>query len=384
MTGARAGYLRAPARRTALPGALLLATLYAVLTRPRPHATLLVLALGAAGAALAARGPRALAYALLLIALAVHVHGATQIEARGPDDAQSTRDDAVEQGARALLAGGNPWQVDPGAPPTTGPTSLLLALPVVVLFGDVNWLATVFWLAFFGVLLCADLRHENDTWPVLTLLFLLGPLGFAHTLRWSLEELYWGSLLLVLAHAACVRGRPALAGALLAGTVLSRLSYLWPMLGFLAWYAGRADAGHRVAARLAVGFLAGSAVVMAPIALLAGGDVGRHSFLTEALRLGGYPWPDTAWPYTWLNRLHAALGAPVMRVARAALGVAGVAAASAALRVWRPAHPYWHVTAGAFIAHGLVWAPGVNLAQDYALFFVLPAFLAMAETPSAA
>ena len=66
---------------------------------------------------------------------------------------------------------------------------------------------------------------------------------------------------------------------------------------------------------------------------------------------------------------------------KSGLTLAIMAGISLALRRDRVRHPFWHITAGALLAHLLVWLPADH-PRDYTLIFVLPAMLAIAMTPA--
>jgi hypothetical protein len=98
----------------------------------------------------------------------------------------------------------------------------------------------------------------------------------------------------------------------------------------------------------------------------------------NAAGLSGTPFPAPAHPiFAYLNGLAADMGGAGLRLLK--LGLITVILLGLAWQVRaRPfPHPFWHVTAAAFLGHTIGWFP-VALAMDYSLIFVLPAMLAVA------
>lgn len=90
--------------------------------------------------------PRIVYYLAISIVLIIHLFYFTQIISNLNQDQYSSRDDAVELTTKAFISGENPWNNVPelDVPATTGPASILFALPTVLLFGKINYLTFVF------------------------------------------------------------------------------------------------------------------------------------------------------------------------------------------------------------------------------------------------
>ena len=226
-------YLQAPVAHAGLAALLLSVAVYGIATdaHPYPYAGYVALLAAAILLAFLLQRPRWIVYGLLLTALCIRVIAFVHIVANRAQDKVSTRDAAVEMTAQALMRGENAWNVDLGVEVTTGPTSILLALPFVSLFGQINWLSFLFWAVLLGVLLGLDTYYRNNSWPTLALMILLGLFDIEHTMYWSLEELYYPVLYLALAYLLTTRERWGWAGALLAASILSRPSYCFLVLG---------------------------------------------------------------------------------------------------------------------------------------------------------
>lgn len=374
-------YLKSPIKQFGLAATLICVSVYQVFTNPNPYAYSIYVTLLIVFAAVAAavRAPRWMVYTLLLIALIVRLYVFVHIIANGEQDKDSTRDAAVEVTAQALLHGENAWNANPGVGVTTGPTSILLALPFVFLFGEINWLSFWFWLLFFLVLLWCDVRYRNRTWPMLAMIFVLGLFEFEYTLYWSLEELYYPILYFALAYLCAVRGQWYVVGALLTASILSRPSYIFMVMGFAFWYLFYFQLDQRHLLKMGAGFSIGSAVILLPFLIVGGRDLWVNNPWRFAVDFSGTAWPGTNFLFRALNYLNAYLGPGAMRGVK--LIVTLLVTYGMAWSVRRAvAHPFWHIALGAFLAHTLIWLPPL-WPRDYALIFVLPALLAIALTP---
>ncbi len=368
-------YLRSRRAPAAVVASLLVLLLYQQLFGPRE----LFIALLVAGTLeVVLRAPRWTIHGTVAAILLVHVATFTQVVSKQPHDAQSTRDDAVEQTARAFLRGENPWNHVPELPAnaSTGPTSILIALPVVALSDEINGLSLAFWVAFFALIAAGDLRRRNDSFPLLALLFVTGAYTVGYTLHWSLEELYYPYVWLPFAAWALARERWVLAGALIGATLMFRVSYVYVVAGLLLWRAlgqGFPPAG---AARTAASAALCAALLLAPFVWVGGEEFWSHNPFGLALYHNANP--DAAAGASAFFRVQAALrdalGPVATSILRPVLALALLAALALPLR--RFAHPFWHMTAGAFLGHTVAWIPAFP--NDYALMLVCPAFLAIA------
>jgi len=375
-------YLKSSTIQFGLPSALILIFIYEIVTKSIPYAysVWIVLLLLMTIVLVLFRSPRWIIYAFLLITLTVHIFVFVNIVSKGDQDPGSTRDEAVEIAARATLHGENAWNKDVGAPITTGPTSILLALPFVFLFGEINWLTFIFWMVFCLVLLWNDLIYQNHSWPIMVLFLILGHFGFEHTLYWSLDELYYPFLYLTLAYFLINRGSFLIVGMLMAAVLLSRFSYFFMIMGFGFWYLFSFPFnGHHIF-KMGAGFVLGAVIILLPFVIIGVKDFWNNNFWILAYNISGAPWPDTNFFFRLLNHLNAQIGPDAMRWVKLGLVLSLMVSLSWGLRFLKVIHPFWHVTLGAFLAHTIVWLPA-HLPMDYALIFVLPAMLAISNTP---
>lgn len=374
-------YLQSPIQPAGLVALLMCVNLYLILTHPKPYPlAMLVAALEIlVGGVLLLRKARVLAYALLVAALIIRVFVFVHVVANGSQDPQSTRDEAVETTAGALLHGENAWNANPGVGVTTGPTSILLALPFVLAFGQINWLSFAFWLLLLLALLWSDILHQNNTWPMLAMFFLLGWFDIEHTLYWSLEELYYPVLYLGLAYLLARRGAWWGVGALWAAALLSRPNYAVLVLGFALWLLMTYPFQWRTLGKLAVGFAAATILVLLPFVMIGGKDLLLNNPWRFALSFTGATWPDTNFVFHALDQLNTRIGKDAMRVAKLGATLAALLGFAWALPRRHISHPYWHLAAAGLIAHTVIWVPP-QFSSDYTLMFALPALLAISMT----
>jgi hypothetical protein len=375
-------YLMSPVTEWAFAAMICSVMAYSLITGAAtyPYAGTVVVILTMAAGAVLLRLSRWCVYGLLLIGVLLHIYAFTFVLANGRHDLESTRDEALESTSRALLRGENAWIVDPSldSPATTGPTSVLVAIPFMIGFNSINGLSFAFWASFCLALLAGDVLHRNQTWPALAAILTFGAWGIDHTLYWSLDELYYAFTYLALAYLAARRGWWVAVGILLAASVLSRASYVFPVIGFGLWFATCHLATRRSAIQTSVGLMLGTAVILLPFVVIGGTAFWDRNPWVLALQFGDAPWPSTNALYRALNQLMADMGSPLhARALKSGLVLAVLGVVAWALRRHRIEHPFWHVTAGALLAHALVWVP-VGISSDYVLMVLLPAMLGVA------
>ncbi len=388
------GYLRERLKPPVLVVALMVGLLYQQLNGiqgdllpegypeliPAEYSNWMVFLLGLGLVMLVFRPPRGLFYGLVTLILAVHVLCYTQDISRLDQDGISNRDDAVEMTARAFLRMENPWSSVPelGMKATSGPASILAALPFVLVFNDINWLAALFWFALFGLLLVGDLRGCNRTFPVLVMLFVIGFLGFTHTLFWSLEELYFPYILVGIGYLTVTRGRFYLTGALLGAALMFRLSYAFVALGFLVWYYLNISQSGKNLLKLLAGMAAAAAVILAPFILVGGPEFWSDNAILYAFSMSANAeWPSSNIFFRGLNFLARQVGEGVLRFLK--LGLVGASLLFFSFQLRRLRQPFVHITLAALLALIIAWFPP-HVPKDYQLFVVIPAFMAVAYT----
>jgi hypothetical protein len=269
-TDTDAQYLKSPILHFELATLIILAIAFTVLTNSYPYkcSGFIVLFLGASVVSYLFHAPRWVTYMLILTATILYMSVYILIIAEGGHDWQSTRDDALEATATNLLHGKNPWQTSKDLVPTTGPTSILIALPFVALCGKVNVLSLIVWITFISILLYWDIKKQNEVWPVLCGLIISGVYGFEHTLFWGLDELYYPFIYLAIAYLFACRGRWFAVGALYAAAILSRPCFLFPVFGFFMWDAFRPDFTLRKFIHQIYGGIFAAGIILLPIVLV--------------------------------------------------------------------------------------------------------------------
>lgn len=375
-------YLKSPVKQYGLVALLNISGIYLFLTNPAPYpySIYVTLLLGLIIVGLLGHRPRWIIYLLSFLAITIHLYSYIHIVANGEQDPYSTRDMAVEVTAQAFMRAENAWNVDPGVQVSTGPTSILIALPFVRIFNQINWLTFLFWVLFFLVLLKYDVKNQNNTWLILILISLLGWLDIEHTLYWSLEELYYPILYLAFAYLLVENKRWFWTGILLAAAVLTRVNYIFLVIGFIGWYICSDDFNWKQSLKMDSGFLVGFILILLPFIIIGGQDLISNNPWQFALSFSEADYPASNIIFRALNRISNLIGSGLMQVVKLGLSLLFMAGVTWILRRLKITHPFWHITAAAFIAHTLVWLPA-HLPKDYTLMIVLPAMIAVALTP---
>ncbi|MCK4725257.1 MAG: hypothetical protein KAT29_05635 [Anaerolineales bacterium] len=329
--------------------------------------------------------PRWTLYVLLLLMVLIQVAYFTQIISKLDHDEFSTRDAAVEMTTQAFLQGKNPWNnvYELSVPATTGPASILFALPTILAFGEINWLAFFFWCVFFVILLIGDIQEENNTFPILVMLFVIGIFGYTHTLNWSLEEFYFPYLFIMFAYWSIIRSRYVLSGILLAVAILFRLNYVFIVLGFLMWYCIYKEFSVKIFLKIGIGAIIATIIILTPFILIGGRDFLEYNPFSSAVAMSGLVnWPANNVFFRLLNFLGRMVGEDWMRIIKLVMLVMLMSITSLSLR--RLHHPFIHITFAAFLTITVAWI-SPELPNDYILFFIIPAFIAISlakgETP---
>jgi hypothetical protein len=324
---------------------------------------------------IAARVPRWICYAAVICGMIALIALGVFVDANGRQDATADRDDAVEVAANALLAGNNPWSCKTplGLPITTGPSSILLALPFVRLFGQIHGLSFIMWLVFIGILAFGDIRRRNNTFLTVCLLLLFRWFGFLHTLHWSLDELYYAAILSPLLWLSLIRGRFGLVGVVGGFMVLSRLSYAPAVLASGLWWLLRERRSFRSVRSVALGGAAFAAAVIGLFWMVGGQEFLHANFWTTSQMgsLSSHGNPVTALLSSALRVLPA--GPPGSMI------VVFLLTALAALAMRRCAHPFYHMAVASLFAHTIAFSP--DHPRDYQLAILIPALYGLCFWP---
>lgn len=378
-------YLKSPYQTPALGFLLLLGLLYERLNSLYYGSQFAIYMLISGLFALWLKLPRWIFYTILLLLFIRHVHLYTQNYARLDYDIQSTRDEAVEASARAFLDGKNPWNNVAVGPPkalvpaSSGPASILFAVPAILLFNEINWLTLFFWMLFSAILLIGDLHEQNGTFPILILLFTAGIFHINITMQMSLDELYFPYLFVALAYGCIMRKRYFWAGFFIFITALFRLNFIFIIFGFLLWhYLNHKPSLHNLGL-IALGGTTVTILVLLPFLLVGKGDFLQYNSFKFAFTLSGMSsWPENNVFFVGLNSLSRITGPNIMRFIKLLTTIGLMTLFS--LRMRHLEHPFWHVTIGAFLAISIAWFPAYS-PIDYELLPVLPAFMAVAFSP---
>lgn len=384
--GEKVNYFQSRKIPYAISVLMLLGFLYQQLTGilykkvPVEYSRLMIYALLACLVILIFRLPRFVYYFAVSIVLIIHLFYFTQFISNLNQDQHSTRDDAVELTTKAFIRGENPWSsvTEMDVPATTGPASILFAIPSVVFSGKINYLTFIFWITFFLLLLLGDLDKENSTFPILVLLFVIGVFEFNHTLFWSLEELYFPYILFPIAFWLAIRKRWILVGVILSSTVFFRLNYLFVVIGFLLWFLFNEEYQLNDILRIGLGAVVAGLLILLPFIIVGGQDFLNHNPFIHAISLASSgSFPNNNILYQGMNYLGNLFGIRLLQAMKLLifLGIMLLLA----VRLRSTSHPYWHITAAAFMAQTIAWVSR-QFPEDYELFFILPLFLAISHT----
>lgn len=376
LTPAGLAYLQGPIGRAWLPIILIVVNIlqFALGLTSYPFALVVLILSGLAAIALVLRARRWLVYLLLFAAIAIQVYSFVHLVANGPQDLSGSRDTAVEAAAYSLLHGQNAWNAEIGANLTTGPTSILLALPFVALFGEINWLSFVFWIALIGSLVYIDVQYRNSTWPCLATLFLLGWAGIQYTMFWALEELYFPVLYLLLAYALVRQRQWLLVGALFAASILTRPNYIFLIIGYCFWIHSTFPVSRRDTIKLAAGFMAASLAIVLPFVLVGGKDFWiANPWLNSTVFLNARL-PETSPIFSVINNIGDHMKLRAVIASRIELATLFFLSVTWLLRGAK--HPFWHLASAALISYAIFFLTAL-VTNDYTLTIVLPVMLAL-------
>lgn len=312
------------------------------------------------------RIPRWAFYIVVVCGMLTFVAWAVFVDANGRQDAGCDRDDGVEIAATAVLHGSNPWShrsiLD--LPITTGPTSILMALPFVGTLGKINGLTFIMWGSFIALLALADIRQRNNTFFTAFILLCFPWFGFLHTLHWSLDELYYAAVLSPLLWLAFSRDKLILAGVVGAAMAFSRLSYAPAVIATGLWWVLRERPSFRRLIRVVLGGL-GYAIAVVGFFWMVGG----HEFLNQNFwknsQMGSVR--DSS------NLVSSVLSSVLEALPKGTLGSTMLVlaiTAFAALVMRRLQHPFYHMAVASVLAHTLAFSPRYSM--DYQLIFLIP------------
>jgi len=316
---------------------------------------------------LAVKTPRWAWYSAAVCGILLFLAWATFVDANGGHDAASDRDDAVEIAATAVLNGTNPWSQRSilGLPITTGPTSVLMAVPVMAVFGGINVMTFAIWGMFILLLAFADIRHRNNTFFTACLLLFFPWFGFRHSLHWSLDELYFAAILSPLLWLALSRKKLVIAGGIGGAMALARLSYAPAVIAVGFWWILKERPPVKHLLRVAIG---GSSYVLGMLGVF--WLIGGHEFLEKNFwrnsKMGALHNESNPVSSTLSSALEAL---PKGTVGSTALVLGITLLASFAMR--RLPHPFYHMAVASVLAHTIAFSPGYPM--DYQLIFLIPA-----------
>ena len=151
-------------------------------------------------------------------------------------DKEGSRDEACEITTKAFLDKVNPWEMHyNNIALTTGPFSILVASPFVYLTGKINILSFIFWILFLSILLYYDIKKRNSFFLFFCIIILSELFCFKHSLYWSLEELYYGWILIAFSIILINKKKSYIPGILLAFSLFVRINYAFALFAIFLY-----------------------------------------------------------------------------------------------------------------------------------------------------
>jgi hypothetical protein len=322
-------------------------------------------------ASLLMRLPRWFVYGVVVLGMTLLIHHFVFVDARR-DDRGSDRNEAVEIGAKALLRCENPWNEKSilNLPITTGPSSMVLAIPAVYFTGTIIPLSFMAWVVFLAFLLAGDIAYRNNTFLAMCLIMLFPWMGFIHTWHWALDELYYAAMLSPLVWLALRHRQFLVAGCVCGFMLFSRLSYAFAILPVGLWWLMSERRRARECMLLIAGGISYCLFMLIVLYMIGGHDFLHANFFLNS-QIGSLS--DHS---NWLTHsLTVALSVlPRGNVGSAVVISVIVLIASIGMRAIP--HPFFHIAIGLLLAHTIGFSPGY--ANDYILVLVIPAMYGVA------
>ncbi len=310
-------------------------------------------------------------YSVLLLLAIVNIYSYTFHYSQGLIDATSDRDDAVVIATNALLNGENPWTkfTQLNNPITTGFSSIIIAIPSVMITGDIILLTMIFWTFFILHILFYDLQNQSNKFPLIISLFVSG-FGYIHeTLHFSLEEYYFGILFFGFAHISLLMKKEYLAGVFLSVALLNRISYFFLTFGFIFW--AFTFLKKEQFQKLLIGTIAGLIAILFPFAFLFGDGILSSNPFIIANSFSTREYVESFFLYKYLNRID--LNREMFGLLKLSLFLAF------SFLIYRQKkisellneNVFAYITVSGILMHSIIWTPPTFPLNYYAMFTML-------------
>lgn len=323
--------------------------------------------------------PRIFVHLFMISWLIIVMYQAVFITADLSQDFGSDRDDAVEIATTNLLGGQNPWASKSNLdnPITTGPTSILAAIPSVMLTKKVNSLTFIFWILFFSSLIVLDYRYKNNSFLLLFLLFLIPSLGFQHTIFYSLDELYYTLILFPIVLWFLRKNLLFLAGILFSIIFFNRLSYVFLCVGMYFWWLVRDEWKWKSNLKILSGFILGSIAICLPFFVISGNTILEKNFILNSF-LKSIKGNNKI--FLLINELGKLLGyhLGILFISSAIIVIILIFSILAKRHQFN--NPFWNISFSALLAFSVSFTPVFS--ADYILSLMIPLFYVIAFSPS--
>lgn len=229
--------------------------------------------------------PRIIILSFIFTWLVIVLYQTIFITSNLSQDLIADRDDAVEIATDNFLNYKNPWlsKSPLGLPITTGPSSILISIPSVILTKKINSLTFIFWITFFILLLITEYSFKNESFIIAFLLFLIPSLGYQRTIYYSLDEMYYVLILFPILLFVLNKKKFFLAGFIFSIIVLSRLSYIFLSAGLYFGWVLKHKFIVKNQLKILFGFFTGILLILFPFILVSGPSIFKHNFINNSI-----------------------------------------------------------------------------------------------------
>lgn len=319
--------------------------------------------------------PRILIHLFMISWLIIVLYQAVFVTANLSQDFGSDRDDAVEIAATNLLKGQNPWASKSNLdnPITTGPTSILAAIPSVMLTKKINSLTFLFWILFFSSLIALEYHYKNNSFLLLFLLFLIPLFGFQHTIFYSLDELYYTLILFPILLWLLKKNLLFLSGIVFSIIFFNRLSYVFLCIGMYFWWLVKNEWKLKNNLKILLGFIFGSISILLPFIVISGDSILEKNFILNSF-IKNIKGNNKI--FIFVNELGNFFGYHFGIILISIIIIVIILIFSIMAKRHKLNNPFWNISFSALLAFTVSFTPVIS--ADYILSLIIPLFYVIA------
>ena len=322
--------------------------------------------------------PRIIVHLFMITWLIVILYQAVFLTANLSQDFGSDRDEAVEIATSNLLNGKNPWENKSplGNPITTGPTSILIAIPSVALTNKINSLTFLFWILFFFSLIIAEYHYKNNSFIFLYLLFLMPIMGFQHTIFYSLDEMYYALILFPLILYLLRRNKFFFSGFIFSVIFFNRLSYIFLCAGLYFWWLIKNGLNLKNNLKISLGFFFGTICILLPIIIISGNSLFQKNFILNSF-LKSIKGNNQV--FSFIKEIGGFFNYQIGQILISFCVIILIFLFSIGTNKSNKDNPFWNISFAALLAFSIIFVPVFS--ADYILSLIIPLFYGIAFSP---